>query len=309
MILPRWVSVLAQPIAIGDVLQYLHTALHHSVRGNPIYEIGGPDRVSYGDLMKEYARQRQLHRRMISVPFLTPRLSSLWLGLVTPLYARIGKKLISSIRHPTVVRNKSALKEFPIRPIGITEAIETALKNEDRKYAETRWSDALSSSGPATHWGGVRFGNRLIGSNTIKVTVPPSSAFEPIRRIGGRTGYYYGDWLWKLRGWIDLLVGGIGLRRGRKNSEHLEIGDPVDFWRVESIEQDRKLILASEMKLPGRAWLEFEVTEEAGGSRIRQTAIFDPVGLWGLAYWYLVYPLHAFIFNGMLRGIARNTKF
>jgi uncharacterized protein YbjT (DUF2867 family) len=305
LLTPRWVAVKSQPIAIGDVLQYLRAGLDVHACGNPIYEIGGPDRVSYGDLMKEYARQRGLHRWMIPVPVLTPRLSSLWLGLVTPLYARIGRKLIDSIRHPTIVRNAGALETFKVLPIGAGEAIATALRNEDREYAETRWSDALSSSGEAPRWGGMRFGNRLIDSRTISVQVPPAKAFAPIRRIGGENGYYFGNWLWKVRGWIDLLFGGVGMRRGRKHLEYLSIGDTIDCWRVEKIEEDRKLVLLAEMKLPGRAWLEFEVTGKPNGSQIRQTAIFDPAGLWGLFYWYLMYPMHQFIFSGMRRGIAR----
>jgi len=308
MITPRWVAVRAQPIAIRDVLQYLRAGLDVPADGNPIYEIGGPDRVSYGDLMREYARQRGLHRLTISVPILTPRLSSLWLGLVTPLYARIGRKLIDSIRHPTIVQDDKALRMFAIRPVGVRGAIADALNNEDREFAETRWSDSISSAGPTPHWGGVRFGNRLIDSRTVRVAVSPSAAFAPIQRIGGATGWYYGNWLWRLRGWLDLLVGGVGMRRGRRDREQLKAGDTLDFWRVEAFEPGRTLRLAAEMKLPGRAWLEFEVTADVKGSLIRQTASFDPVGLAGLLYWYLVYPLHKLVFAGMLRGIAQSAE-
>ncbi len=304
MITPRWVTILAQPVAIENVLEYLCAARDVPLSGSAIYEIGGPDRVSYGELMREYARQRGLRRVMLSVPVLTPRLSSLWLGLVTPLYARIGRKLIDSIRHATVVQDDSALRAFDVRPIGVRDAIAHALRNEDREYAETRWSDALSSSGPTTRWGGVRFGNRLIDSRELCVPGPPEKVFAPIQRIGGATGWYYGDWLWSLRGWMDLLVGGVGMRRGRPEGGRLKTGDAVDCWRVEAFEPGRLLRLAAEMKLPGRAWLEFEVTADADGSRIRQTAIFDPIGLSGLLYWYSVYPLHQFLFAGMLRGIA-----
>jgi uncharacterized protein YbjT (DUF2867 family) len=308
MITPRWVLARAQPVAIEDVLQYLRAALDVPAQENPIYEIGGPDQVSYGDLMREYARQRGLRRWMISVPVLTPRLSSLWLGLVTPLYARVGRKLIDSIRHSTVVRDDAALRVFSVRPRGVPEAIASARRNEDRELAMTRWSDALSSSGLPRQWGGVRFGNRLVDSRTARVAVPPSAAFVPIERIGGRTGWYYANWLWRLRGWLDLLVGGVGLRRGRRDPERLAIGATVDCWRVDDFEPGQRLRLAAEMKLPGRAWLEFEVTGEDGGSLIRQTALFDPVGLLGLAYWYLVYPLHQLVFAGMLRGIARAAQ-
>jgi hypothetical protein len=305
MITPRWVNVRAQPIAIQDVLQYLRAALDLPAGKSAVYEIGGPDQVTHGEMMCEYARQRGLRRLMISLPVLTPRLSSLWLSLVTPLYARIGRKLIDSIRHPTIVRDDKASRVFAIRPIGAAEAIANALRNEDREYAETRWSDALSSAGPPPRWGGVRFGNRLIDSRIIRGGVPEAEAFAPIERIGGATGWYYGKILWQMRGWMDLLVGGVGMRRGRRDRENLQTGDVLDCWRVEAFEPGRKLRLAAEMKMPGRAWLEFEVAGDADGSIIRQTAIFDPVGLWGLMYWYLVYPLHQLVFAGMLRGIAR----
>jgi len=308
MITPRWAKALAQPIAVDDVLQYLHSALDLPVPGSSIFEIGGPDKVSYGGLMREYGRQRGLRRLMLPVPVLTPRLSSLWLGLVTPLYARVGRKLIDSIRHTTVVQDDTAMRTFPIRPIGVQDAIARALRNEDREYSETHWADALSSAGVIRRWGGVRFGNRLIDSRTLQVSVSPGAAFMPIQRIGGSTGWYYGNWLWNLRGWIDLLVGGVGMRRGRRDRIHLKVGDSLDFWRVEAFEPGCRLRLAAEMKLPGRAWLEFEVTEDENGSMIRQTAIFDPVGLWGLLYWYSLYAVHQFVFAGMLRGIARAAE-
>ena len=305
MICPRWVSTPAQPIAIEDVLDYMLAALGLPEGESRVFEIGGPDQVSYGDIMREYARQRGLRRLMISVPLLTPYLSSLWLGLVTPVYARVGRKLVESMRNPTVVCDPSARDVFPLRPRPLREAIERAMANEDREMAATRWSDALSSGGPMKNWGGVRFGTRIVDSRTVEIQVPPDIAFSPIQQIGGASGWYYGNILWKLRGWLDLLVGGVGLRRGRRDPVDLQVGDAVDFWRVESVEPGRRLRLAAEMRLPGRAWLEFEVTATAIGSCIRQTAIFDPVGLGGLAYWYALYPVHRLIFAGMLRGIVR----
>ena len=305
MITPRWVGIPAQPIAIDDLLRYLLAAIDVPVTGPRVYEIGGADQVSYGELMREYARQRGLRRLQVQVPVLTPRLSSLWLGLVTPLYARIGRKLIDSVRHPTLVRDDAAEAEFGIHPIGYRAAIAAALRNEDRELAETHWSDAVSSSGAPAVWDGVRFGNRLIDSRAVRSRASPAEAFAPIRRIGGRRGWYHADVLWKLRGALDLLVGGVGLRRGRRDADQLRVGDTVDFWRVEAFEPDRRLRLQAEMRLPGRAWLEFEVEPDDTGSIIRQTAIFDPVGLFGLAYWYLVHPLHQAVFAGMLRGIAR----
>ena len=308
MIMPRWVRVPAQPIAIDDVLLYLIAALDLPLPGSRTFEIGGADQVTYADLMKEYARQRGLKRCLIPVPVLTPYLSSLWLGLVTPVFARIGRKLIESIRHPTIVRDPAALHEFAIRPIGVQKAIADALRNEDQELAQTRWSDAMSSSGAERSWFGVQFGPRLVDSRTLTVDASAADAFAPIRRIGGTTGWYCADWLWRLRGVLDLLVGGVGLRRGRRDADSLCVGDTVDCWRVEALEPNRLLRLSAEMKLPGRAWLEYEVTESEGKSTIRQTAIFDPVGLLGRAYWYLVYPLHQYVFAGMLRGITEEAR-
>ncbi len=313
MVTPRWVNVIAQPIAIDDLLAYLEAAL--DIDESRVYEIGGAERVSYGELMREYARQRGLRRLMISVPILTPRLSSLWLGLVTPLYARVGRSLVQSICHETVVRDDRALRDFPVTPIGVHEAIARALRHEDREIAETRWSDALSSSGAAPRSfrgeGAAPRGRRLIDSRECRVPVDPARAFAPIRRIGGSTGWYAFNTLWRFRGFIDLLFGGVGVRRGRPDPERLEVGDTLDWWRVEAYEPDRLLRLRAEMKLPGRAWLEFEVLPEpsrGAGASIRQTALYDPAGILGLLYWYGIYPLHLLVFRGMLRGIAQAAR-
>ncbi len=305
MICPKWVRVLAQPIAIEDVLAYLLESVELPGDGSKIFEIGGPDQVSYGQIMQEYARQRGLHRLMIPVPLLTPYLSSLWLGLVTPLYARVGRKLVESLKNSTVVSNNLANTAFTVRPRSLCAAVARALVNEDLEFAATRWSDALSSSGKPKRWGGVRFGSRLVDSRTVEVNIPAAVAFAPIQRIGGQTGWYYGNWLWRVRGFLDLLIGGVGVRRGRRDPVHVRVGDPLDFWRVEGFEQDRLLRLQAEMKVPGRAWLEFEVTGDNGRSNVRQTAIFDPVGLFGLVYWYTLYPLHQFVFAGMLRNLVK----
>jgi uncharacterized protein YbjT (DUF2867 family) len=306
LVTPRWVSMPAQPIGIDDLLAYLLEALDAEPTGSPIYEIGGADRMSYADLMREYARQRGLRRVMLPVPVLTPRLSSLWLGLVTPLYARIGRKLIDSIRHPTIVRNDAARAAFRVAPSDVRTAITRALENENREFAETRWSDALSASGASLPpFGGVRIGTRLVDSREVALPVPASKAFAAVRRIGGVTGWYGHDWLWQLRGFLDLLLGGAGMRRGRRDPDRAAVGDTIDCWRVTGFVADRSLRLAAEMRLPGRAWLEFEVSPCEGGSRLRQTAVFEPSGLAGLAYWYGIYPLHALVFRGMLQGIAR----
>lgn len=307
MICPRWVSTEAQPIGIDDLLAYLVAALDLTGDTNQVFEIGGADRASYGDLMREYARQRGLRRLMISVPLLTPHLSSLWLGLVTPIYARIGRQLIEGLRNRSVVQDHGADAVFDVRPIGLAEAVSRAIRNEDRDFALTRWSDALQSGGGPRPLVSARFGSRLVDARTLRVDVPPSCAFGPITRIGGRQGWYYGTWLWRLRGSADLLLGGVGMRRGRRDPDRLVVGDALDFWRVEAWEPDRRLRLSAEMKVPGRAWLEFEVVPDGSGTIIHQTAVFDPIGLWGLLYWYSLVPVHGFIFGGMLREIARQA--
>jgi len=309
MLTPRWVRTLTQPIAVTDVIAYLVAASEVSVDGSVVVEIGGSDRVSYLDLMREYASQRGLRRTFIRVPLLTPWLSGRWLGLVTPVYARVGQKLIDGVRNESVVTSPIAARLFPgIVPRSMREAIAQALSNEDREFAETRWSDARSSIGHTQPWGGRALGSRRVDSRDVTVACSPAVAFRPIERIGGSTGWYYGDWLWRLRGLLDLIAGGAGMRRGRRDPESLNPGDAVDFWRVEAIEPGRLLRLCPEMKLPGRAWLQFEVAPGATGSVIRQTAVFDAHGLTGLLYWYALYPVHGLIFGGMLRGIARAAE-
>ncbi len=303
MITPRWVEVEAQPIAIEDLLVYLSEAVDVPLAESRIVEVGGADRVSYGDLMREYARQRGLSRAMIKVPVLTPRLSSLWLGLVTPLYARVGRALVESIKHSTVVEDPAAAEElFDVRPAGMARAIADALEHEEREPLDV---DALTTTVPErAPRAGVRVGNRMVDSRSVRVAAPPARAFAAIARIGGATGWYAHDRLWKLRGWMDKLIGGPGLSLRRRDPETLRIGDHVDCWRVEALDEGRRLLLKAEMKLPGRGRLEFEVLPEGEGARIRQTAVFDPLGLFGLAYWYAVCPFHALVFDGMLKGIA-----
>ncbi|MBN1543200.1 SDR family oxidoreductase [candidate division KSB1 bacterium] len=306
MTTPKWVRVPAQPIGIDDLLDYLLQALEIELAESRVVEIGGSDRLSYLDLMREYARQRGLKRWIVPVPVLTPGLSSLWLGLVTPLYARVGRKLIDSIQHPTVVTNDLASQLFSVRPRTAAEAIRRALVNEEREFAETRWSDALSSStGQKAHFGGVRIKSRLIDSRLRTIPAPPHRVFAPIARIGGETGWYAANGLWRLRGAIDLIFGGVGMRRGRPQNRDLRPGDALDFWRVEKYEPPHRLKLIAEMKLPGKAWLEFEVEENDEGSLLRQTATFYPHGLGGLLYWYGIYPLHTLVFRCMIAQIGR----
>ncbi len=309
MVWPKWVDTPTQPIGIEDIIDYLVQASDVDLPESMVVEIGGADLVSYGDLLRGYARTIGLRRFFIRVPVLTPRLSSLWLMLVTPVYAKVGRQLVEGLRAPTVVSDDRARRMFAITPMGMVEQIERALHNEDHEFAETRWSDAMSSVGQDDlAWGGARMGSRMVDARSVFVPVPPDRAFAPIQRIGGEQGWYHVNWMWDLRGFLDLPFGGAGTRRGRRDPEHLAVGDTLDFWRVEAIEPGRLLRLHAEMALPGRAWLQFEVQEVPNGSIIHQTALYDPRGLLGRAYWYMVWPFHKFVFGGMLRNIGRTAR-
>ena len=304
MITPSWVRIKAQPIAVEDLLQYLLGGLDIALDQSRIYEIGGADQVSYGDLMSEYARQRGLRRFMLPVPVLTPWLSSLWLGLVTPLYARIGRKLIASIQNPTVVRDPAALRDFGFVPCDARAAIAAALAEERRTAPESVWFDALSAGGAGRNWTGGGTRRRVRDARQAVSRAAVGTAFAPIRRLGGDRGWYACNGLWQLRGYLDLLIGGVGLRRGRRDPESLAVGDVLDFWRVQAYEPDHLLRLVAEMRVPGQAWLEFRVDPDGAGSRVRQTAVFHPRGLFGYAYWYSLYPIHQLVFGRMLRRIV-----
>ena len=285
MICPRWIKTTTQPIAVDDLLAYLLAALDLPEGQSHSFEIGGPDVVSYGDLMREYARQRHLRRWLIPVPLLTPRLSGLWLALVTPAHARVGRALVEGLRNSTAVRSDAALRMLPVRPRRLIDAIAGAIADDTRadRFLETEWRVA---------------------------NVSPVELFAHVRRVGGANGWYFGNALWQCRGWIDRLLGGVGMRRGRPCPERCEVGDVIDCWRVEAYEADRRLRLVAEMKVPGRARLEFEVEPMDDGrkARIRQTATFDPRGLFGRAYWYALFPIHVLMFRGMLDAIVRRAE-
>ena len=302
MVTPRWVDTPAQPIAIEDVVDYLVEAVNLEAEEPLVVEIGGADVSSYLGIMREYARQRNLGRWFFSVPFLSPTLSSRWLTLITPVYACIGRYLIESVRNPSVVRHPEASRIFNVRPVGFRCAIERALANEDRASAETRWSDA--------GYCGALIAPSELGTDTlrniqeVRLPLSPAEAFAPLRRIGGRTGWYFGNWLWRIRGLLDLMMGGVGMRRGRPDPETPLPGSTLDFWRVQTYEPDRRLRLLAEMRVPGRAWLEFRAEAEGECTTLRQSAFFEPSGLGGLLYWYLLWPIHEVMFRGMLRRIA-----
>lgn len=284
MICPRWVSTLTQPIAVADVIAYLAAALDapDDVRG--VTEIGGPQVLSYGEMMKEYARLRGLRRWMIEVPVLTPHLSGLWLALVTPAQARVGRALVEGLRSETVVTSSANAERFAVPATPLREAFARAI--EERAAVRLKQD-----------------------TRHVEVDATPAEAFSPIRRIGGAAGWYFGNLAWSARGALDRCVGGVGMSRGRRDAEACDVGDVIDGWRVERYEPDRLLRLAADLKMPGRGWLEFEVTPLGGGrSRIRQTATFDPRGVLGRAYWYGILPVHDVMFGGMLAAIARRAN-
>jgi len=240
--------------------------------------------VSYGEMMRLYARLRGLRRLLISVPVLTPRLSGLWLRLVAPAQARIGRPLVEGLKNATVVRDPGARAAFAIDPMPLREAFARAIAD-----GAAAWSKR--------------------DAREVDVDVSPARAFAPIRRIGGANGWYSGDLLWRVRGWLDRLSGGPGMRRRRRACEDCTVGDLIDDWSVEAYEPDRRLRLTADFRLPGRGWLEFQVTPLDGGrrSRIRQVATFDPRGVLGRLYWYAVYPFHAVVFGGLLRELAHRA--
>ncbi len=302
MITPRWVLTENQPIAINDVLHYLVAALKTSATKGRTLEIGGPEVVTYRELMDVVARALGLNKRwVIQVPVLTPRLSSLWIHMVTPLSHRIARPLAEGLRNRVVCTSDEALQLMPLERTSVRDAIESAVADRP----ETSWSDAGAIPGDPDWAGGTTFVDR----REIEIDAPCDRVFGAIRRIGGGNGWYAADVLWRLRGFLDRMVGGPGLRRGRRHPESLAYGDALDFWRVTGIEPGRRLQLRAEMKLPGVATLEFDLLPTTEGRcHLVQTARFQPRGLLGLLYWISVLPLHGFVFRGMLRGIQRHSE-
>jgi uncharacterized protein YbjT (DUF2867 family) len=310
MICPRWVYTRTQPIAVDDALAYLVAALDTPESQGETIEIGGRDVLTYQAMMQTYARLRGLHRLIIPVPVLTPRLSSYWVHLVTPIPSAIARPLIDGLRSEVVVTDDRARRLFPrIAPVDYETAVARALASLAAAEVETSWSDALASSRGdippvvlATQEG------MLIERRQCEVDAPANVVYAEFAALGGRKGWLACDRLWRLRGALDRLVGGVGFRRGRRHPNDLRVGDAVDFWRVEAVEPGHLVRLRAEMKLPGRAWLQFEA-EPLGASRTRlvQTALFAPKGLFGLLYWYLLYPIHGFIFSRLIRGVAEGA--
>ena len=305
MITPRWVSTECQPIAVRNVLHYLIEAMESPETAGRTLDIGGPEIVTYLELMQTYARAAGLRKRIIlPVPVLTPRLSSLWIHLVTPLDSHIARPLAEGLRNRVVCRNDAAARIMPQELYSTRRAIDAALGNTT---PETSWSDAGTIPGDPDWAGGTSY----VHCEETEVGARPADVFRAVVRIGGKNGWYGVDSLWRLRGWIDQLFGGPGLRRGRRDAETVRYGDALDFWRVTGIEEGRSLQLRAEMIVPGEAILEFEVeldTADQSRCRLVQTARFLPRGLFGILYWYAVMPLHGVVFRRMLHGIRHAAE-
>lgn len=310
MVTPRWVSTLSQPIAIRNVLDYLVGCLEQEETVGKTFDIGGPDILTYRELMNIYASEAGLSERfVIPVPVFTPKLSSYWIHLVTPVHSALARPLAEGLRNPAVCREDSIEGLIPIQKLSCREAIRLALRNQLSHHMESHWTDAgwippeeTVQPGDARWSGGTVYSDRRV----MRVTGDQAEVWRTILRIGGETGWYYGNFLWRLRGLMDTLMGGVGSLRGRRHPDLIHPGDALDFWRVLRVESPRRLRLLAEMKVPGQAVLEFQLSQpQPGVVEVTQSAWFVPSGLLGILYWFLVTPLHNLVFNGMLLGIAR----
>jgi uncharacterized protein YbjT (DUF2867 family) len=303
MIAPRWLNTASQPIAIRNVIEYLHGVLLKKETYNKSYDIGGTEVLTYKQMLLRFAKVRGLKRRILVVPVMTPKLSSYWLYFVTATSYTLAKNLVESMKVEIICKPNNLAELLGIELISYDRAIRMAFDKIEQNEVISSWKDALTS-------------NTLYHGISKHIEVPTDGCFKDVRTkqiedtslalnkiwaIGGRNGWYYGDWLWSIRGLLDKMAGGVGLRRGRKSPTQISSGDALDFWRVLLADKkEKRLLLYAEMKLPGEAWLEFKIT----GNELHQTATFRPLGIWGRLYWYAVLPFHGFIFKGMINKIA-----
>jgi uncharacterized protein YbjT (DUF2867 family) len=310
LVCPAWFFSEAQPIAIRDVLSYLIEALKTPDSTGRMIEIGGPTRLTYADMMLEYAKERDLKRTLIRTPFYAPRLSAYWVHMVTPIHWRVVLPLIEGLRARLIVRDGAAKQLFPqIKPIDFQTAVHLALGRILRDNVETSWSDALVTvAGDVKPYQFVVEEGMYVEKRQQLLDLPPRDVFRSYTGIGGERGWLYMDWSWGMRGWMDKAVGGVGLRRGRRHPDDIRAGESLDFWRVEEVQKDRLLRLRAEMKLPGKAWLQFESEPKEGKTLFTVTAYFAPHGLFGFLYWYAMWPFHKFIFDGLTRQVASRAR-
>ena len=310
LICPAWFFSEAQPIAIRDVLSYLIEALRTPESTGRMIEIGGPTRLTYADMLLGYAKERELKRLLIRTPFYAPRLSAYWVHMVTPIHWRVVLPLIEGLRARLIVRDEAAKKLFPqIKPMDFQTAVHLALGRIQRDNVETSWSDALVTvAGDVKPYQWTMEEGMFIETRQKLLDLSSEDVFRSYSGVGGERGWLYMDWAWGMRGWLDKAVGGVGLRRGRRHPDEVRAGESLDFWRVEEVEKNRLLRLRAEMKLPGKAWLQFESQPQNGKTLLTVTAYFAPYGLLGLLYWYAMWPFHKFIFDGLASRIASRAR-
>ena len=312
MVTPRWVDSRVAPIAIRDVLRFLVAALDLPKDTNRRFDIAGPEVLTYREMMHRYARVAGLRKRLIvPIPVLTPRLSSHWVNIVTPVPKAIAQPLVESLRNSVVPREYDLQKMTGIEPMGYDDAVRLARQRINEGSVQTRWSDASWPKAPSDplptdpEWAG---GDIELDERDRHVDALPAEVWKVVEGIGGERGWYSFPLAWAVRGFLDRLIGGVGLRRGRRDPDHLHVGEALDFWRVEALERGQLLRLRAEMRLPGLAWLEFRVEPDGSGARIFQRATFRPRGIAGKLYWWSVWPFHGIVFEGMLRNMARTAE-
>lgn len=309
MIAPKWLNSKCQPLAIRDVINYLKGALFNTRTYDRTFDIAGPDVLTYKQMLLQFAEVRGLKRTIVTVPLLTPRLSSLWLYFVTSTSYNLARNLVDSMKVDVIAEDNGVKDVIDIQPIGYRQAVQLAFQKISQNVVLSSWKDAISSSGSnlsnmesfidVPHHGCFK------DCKEKELDRPVNEVLDNIWRIGGAQGWYYGTTLWKLRGYLDKLFGGVGLRRGRRSPTDLHPGDTLDFWRVlVSSREERRVLLYAEMKLPGEAWLEFRINEKDGVFKLLQTATFRPKGLGGRLYWYAVWPFHIFVFSGMINQLV-----
>ncbi|MFD2145145.1 SDR family oxidoreductase [Mucilaginibacter antarcticus] len=308
MTVPRWVHTKCQPIAIRDVLGYLEGVMDNKKAIGKTFDVGGPDVLSFKDMMLGYAKARKLKRRFITIPFLSPKLSSYWLYFITSVSYSLAQSLVDSMKNETIMKNHDIDAVVKRKCLTYKEALELAFEKIEQNSIVSSWRDALNN-GYLTSDFMDQIKVPQHGTVNYKVSTDIDSdtkeVWDNIMAIGGARGWYYWDWIWRIRGSIDRIVGGVGLRRGRTSNITISNGDVIDFWRVLLVDKPcKRLLLYAEMKLPGEAWLEFKITEEKGEKKLSQIATFRPNGLWGRLYWYTMFPFHLFIFKGMALQIV-----
>lgn len=311
LVCPAWFFSMAQPIGIRDVLEYLMAALKTPESAGTLIEIGGPTRLTYASMLLEYARLRGLKRVLIRTPINAPRLSAYWVHMVTPVHWRTVLPLIEGLRAEAIVHDGLAKQLFPaIQPMDFQAAVRAALGRVQSDVVETSWSDALvNSAGDVRPYKFMIEEGMMLERRTLEVEEPPTAVFRAYTGLGGARGWYYMDWAWALRGWFDKAIGGVGIRRGRRHPDEIWAGESLDFWRVEAVEPGRLMRLRAEMKVPGKAWLQFEsAPQNDGKTLLTETAYYAPKGFWGFVYWYAMWPFHAFLFNGLIRRIAARAR-